>query len=561
MVSIPSGRIGGRTLNALVKTAKSGAMSRVLALVFREQLGIEKLRTLQAESRGLLPQSYFPVAARPPRQPDDAQLGSPTRRGIPYAARAFTDRFADRSMTPSALTQRTIDRAHAVARTDHRSNPFCYINEKAALEDARASDARYASGKPLGALDGIVVPIKEEMHVRGLATRLGTRWMPNIPESTDSTAVGRLRGVGAIVTFQTSMTEYGLSPLGANAFRTMPRNPYDREYLAGGSSTGSAAAVALGFAPVALGCDGGGSVRTPSSMSGVFGLKPTYGRIPMSGHGLPWGNSMSHVGAMAAHTEDIAAFVEVAAGAEPLDPASQSGPALEAGELGRALGRGVRGLKIGIDEASWSRATPSQTRPCRAAVEALEREGAELVPIRLDLAPFAAAIGYVTIALEAVAGMVQERQHMEDLLADTQLLVSVVSAFKADDYVLAQRLRGALRRELAQAFREVDLIAHPTVGGPPPKVSDAEEVAGFVDPEALQQASAYCYLGNLSGSPAGTAPVGFDDKGLPVGLEILGDPWDEASVLAALAHLERTGIARVQAPPHHQDLMHESTHE
>jgi aspartyl-tRNA(Asn)/glutamyl-tRNA(Gln) amidotransferase subunit A len=265
------------------------------------------------------------------------------------------------------------------------------------------------------------------------------------------------------------------------------------------------------------------------------------------------------VGALAAHVEDLAAFVEVTAGCDALDPVSQTQLALGPSELTRALGRGVRRLKIGVDEASWNRALLSQTRPCRVALEALESEGAELVPIRLDLAPHAAAIGYCTIALEAVAGMVQERQHMTDLLWDTQLLISVVSAFKADDYVLAQRLRAALRRQLREAFQEVDLIAHPTRGGPPPKVSDAEEAAGFVDPEALDQASAYCYLANLCGTPAGTAPVGFDDKGLPVGLELMGDVWDEASVLAALAHLERTGTARVKLPEVHQDLMRESS--
>jgi aspartyl-tRNA(Asn)/glutamyl-tRNA(Gln) amidotransferase subunit A len=314
----------------------------------------------------------------------------------------------------------------------------------------------------------------------------------------------------------------------------------------------------MGFAPVALGCDGGGSVRTPSAMSGVFGFKPTYGRIPMSGHGMPWGSSVTHIGPLATHTEDLAAFIEIAAGADPLDPSSQMQPTLVEGELTRSVSRGVRGLKIGIDEAAWTRAGPAQSKLCRAALEVLEHEGAELVPIRLELAPYAPAIGYLTIAIEAVAGMVQERQHMDDLLPETQLLVSVVSAFKADDYVLAQRLRGALRRQLQAAFFDVDLIAQPTLAGPPPRVSDAEEAAGFVDPEALAQASAYCYLGNLCGSPSGTAPVGFDDGGLPVGLEIVGDAWDEASVLAALAHLERTGAARCQSPEHSQDLMHES---
>jgi aspartyl-tRNA(Asn)/glutamyl-tRNA(Gln) amidotransferase subunit A len=290
-------------------------------------------------------------------------------------------------------------------------------------------------------------------------------------------------------------------------------------------------------------------------MSGVFVLKPTFGRIPMSGHGLPWGSSVTHVGPLASNVEDIAHFLEVTAGPHAEDDASRIQPPLAAGELVGALGRGVRGLRIGVDEAQWARAGDSITRPCREALTALEKEGAILVEVTSHMAAHAPAIGYLTIALEGVAGMVNEQRHLDDLSPDLQLLIAVVNAFRPDDYVLAQRLRGALRRETLRFFADVDLLALPSLAGPPPKVSDSEELEGFLDPDALEHASAFVYVGNLCGNPAGTAPVGFDDNGLPVGLQILGDAWDEASVVQVLAHLERLGVAEVKAGPNHQDLV------
>jgi len=164
-------------------------------------------------------------------------------------------------------------------------------------------------------------------------------------------------------------------------------------------------------------------------------------------------------------------------------------------------------------------------------------------------------LGYMTIALEGYAAMLEERTRLDELSVDLQLLVSVVGAFEPDDYVLAQRVRGALRRETQALFQEVDLLALPSTGGPPPKVSESEEASGFVDPLALDDASRYVYVASLCGTPAGTAPVGFDALGLPVGLQLLGDAWDEASVLQALAHLERIGAARVTPAPAYQELL------
>ncbi len=526
----------------------------MLAQVFRQQLGISEVRKLTSDATGPLPESHAPIAARPPRGVATSDLGPLERSKAPYTSEAIRARFVAADVSPNEWAERLLEAAAGRARDEPSASPFSAIDEQGIRDAAERSTKRYQSGQALGPLDGIVVPIKEEMHALGLPTRLGTRWLPNVPSRTDSVVVARLRAAGALVGFQTPMTEYGLSPLGANMFRAMPRNPYSREHLAGGSSTGSAVSVALGLSPVALGCDGGGSIRLPAAFCGLFGLKPTFGRIPMTGHGMQARNSVTVTGPLASSTADLALFTETAAGSDAEDPISQLQPPLGRDELSQALRRGVRGLKIGVDENLWALSEDAATREARRALDALASDGATLVSVSSRLAKHAAAIGYLTLAIEAYAGMLEEREHFDELSVDVQLLLSVVSAFEVDDYVVAQRLRGALRRETAALFEDVDLLALPTSGGPPPKVSESEEARGFVDPLALDQASRYVYVASLCGNPAGTAPVGFDNQGLPQGLQIVGDAWDEASVLQTLAHLERLGISSVKPPPGFADL-------
>jgi aspartyl-tRNA(Asn)/glutamyl-tRNA(Gln) amidotransferase subunit A len=175
--------------------------------------------------------------------------------------------------------------------------------------------------------------------------------------------------------------------------------------------------------------------------------------------------------------------------------------------------------------------------------------------VHSPLAVHAAAVGYLTIALEGCSAMLSERSRLSELSVDLQLLLSVVSAFAPDDYPLAQRVRAALRRETAEILRDVDVLALPTTAGPPPIVSASEAASSFVDPGALDSASRFAYVPNLCGLPAGTAPVGVDGAGMPVGLQIIGDAWDEASVLATMGHMERIGLARAKRPPASVDLL------
>jgi aspartyl-tRNA(Asn)/glutamyl-tRNA(Gln) amidotransferase subunit A len=288
----------------------------------------------------------------------------------------------------------------------------------------------------------------------------------------------------------------------------------------------------------------------------MFGLKPTYGRIPCTGDGMYGGTSVVHFGVIAASTPDLALALELGAGGDAGDPPSLVAPPYAARELDHALRRGVRGMRLGVPASEWAQASADVARAGEAAQRAFERAGATLVPVELALAHHAAAIGYLTIAIEAAAALrevtaLKGREFGDDL----QIFLAGVEGFAVDDYVLAQRLRDALRDEVARVLQDVDLIALPTAADIAPPITDAEAASGILDTDALDAACRFAFLGNLLGLPACSVPVGTGAHGLPVGLQLLGDAWDEASVLAAAAELERLGVARPVRAPGALDLL------
>ena len=457
--------------------------------------------------------------------------------------------LAAQRVTSEELVTRAFAAAASLASRSPSLGPLLDRDEARALEAARGSDARIAKGEVRGPLEGIPIAIKEEVDVVGLPTRVGTGFLPRTPAGEDSLPVRRLREAGAVVIGTTPMTEYGMSPLGGNVHRSMPRNAHRDDHLPGGSSSGSGVAVATGVVPLALGADGGGSIRIPSAYNGVFGIKPTFGRVPVIGHGLPGGSSVVHLGPIGASSHDLAVFLEAASGADPRDPSSEHQPAFEQNELEEAIGRGVRGLRIGVDEDEWAAASPEVRAKGRDALDALEREGASLIPVGMLLAKHASAIGYLTIGVEVATNLAAvRRDHFDDFGLDLQLLLANLETFPPDSYLDAQRLRSELRREVAVLLSSVDVLALPTTANTAPAITDADLTDGFVDPLALDAACRYAFVANLTGCPAGTAPVGLDESGLPIGLQIVGDAWDEAAVLQVLGHLERIGAARVERP-------------
>jgi aspartyl-tRNA(Asn)/glutamyl-tRNA(Gln) amidotransferase subunit A len=296
---------------------------------------------------------------------------------------------------------------------------------------------------------------------------------------------------------------------------------------------------------LAIGVDGGGSIRIPAATNGVFGIKPTWGRVSRWGDNAA--DSVSHIGPIGASTLDLARALDSIAGSDPNDPEAIDPP--ETGSFVRAIERGVRGLVVGLPAREWEDADPSVAAAGQAAVRALEREGATVVPIEIELARYAPAIGYLAIGVEALGALRGEwRDHADELGADLQVSLSAIACLSAAEYVDVQRLRRGLRRDVARAFERIDLLALPTLAETASRVTAREMKTGFLDSRAIGAACRYNFLANLTGLPALSCPVGLDANRLPIGLQLVGDAWDEATLLAASAHLERIDVSVVHEP-------------
>lgn len=555
---MPAPRISGTALRTLARLARTGPGALAVYHALRNDIRVRELASLPDGLRGDFMTGLTPIAGRPPRAGNAASaLPLPAEGWAPSTetyARAYAAGHTGKTgkTDPVEVTKRCLALARELAAASRASphGPMSVFDDEQALRDADASRVRHERGQghTLGPLDGVPIVVKEQVAVRGLPRQDGTAYVSDVPMEADAFSVAKLRAAGAIVLGLSVMTELGMSPLGQNRLRKMPRNPHAPAHLAGGSSTGSGVAVAVGLVPFSVGCDGGGSIRTPAAWNGVFGIKPTWGRV--SRGGALCGGSVSHVGPLAGSVLDLARSLEVMSGTDPGgDAETLVVPPLEPGSLVRAVGRGVKGLRIGIEEREWADAAPAVERAGREALRVLEREGAVLVPIRLELARFAVPIGTLTIGPESRTLNRRDIELFVDRMGhDLQVSFAALGCVSSGDFLDAQRLRSGFRAELTHAFGDIDLLALPTTADTAPRVTDAEMESGFIDGHALARALRYAFHANLSGLPAGTAPVGLDAGGVPIGFQLVGDAFDDATVIAGLAHLERVGLSKAPKP-------------
>lgn len=552
----PPPRISGRLLVAARIAAESPGTGAAVREVMKRGLAIDSLAGLPEELRGPLPMEQRPLSARPaPRALEDAKLGAPEARAWPRPSASYQAAFREGRTTPLRVTEQALRELEALTSRSPSMNILAASDRQRALRDASEATARYAAGQPLGPFDGVPFLVKDEFDVAALPTRLGSRCEPDTPAATDATVVARMRLGGAVVIGKTVLTEWGMSPIGNNASQNMPHNPFDTTRAPGGSSTGSAVGVALGLAPVAAGGDGGGSIRIPSALNGVFGLKPTFGRVSRAGD--RFAGSVAHAGPIACCTADLAAFLDVVASTPDSEEAiTRWAPPPPEGGFGSRLGAGVRGLRIGVDDDEWRCASEPVARAGQEALRALERDGAVLVRLHTRLLRYAAPIGYLTIAPESLAVVrAHWLEHRALISDDLRMTFAVVEQFSAVDQIDAQRLRAGLRREMASVLADVDVLALPTTAITAPRFTEKDARTSFSDAGAIDGLCRFAFLGNLTGLPAATAPIGADATGLPIGLQLIGDAWDEAGVLSVLAHLERSRIAEVRRPPGALDLL------
>ena len=460
----------------------------------------------------------------------------------------FHGAYRDGRTSPVDVARRLLD---AVGRLDAGDPPMRIViacDEADVMAQAEASAARFAAGQPLGVFDGVPVAIKDELDQVPYPTTVGTRFLGREPAAQDATVVARFRAQGALLLGKVNMHEIGIGVTGLNLHHGTPRNPYDPARFTGGSSSGPAAAVAAGLCPVAVGADGGGSIRTPASLCGVLGLKATYGRISEVGaYPLCW--SVGHVGPLAASALDAALAYEVMAGADPGDPHTlgQPHPRIDGADAAN-----LDGLVLGFYPPWFEDAQPEVVEVCRARLEALRERGAEVKEVELPELELARVAQLITIASEMLTSMTPLLPaHRKELGLDVRTNLALAAAMDNVDYVRAQQARARVCRIFAAVLAEVDAIVTPTNGCVAPPIRPDVFSAGESDLAILSALMRFIGPPNLTGLPAISVPAGYDSEGAPVGLHAIGRPWAEHTLLRIAAVAERTlerGAPAVHTP-------------
>ena len=441
------------------------------------------------------------------------------------------------------LTREALD---GIARLDDRLNAFVLVDRQGALEAAEAADAGLRSGTDSGPLTGIPVGVKDIIHMRGLPTRCGSPASSNQARSADATVVTRLREAGAVIVGKTTTHE-----LACGVYSAPAANPWDTNRLPGGSSGGSGAAVAAGVVPMALGSDTGGSIRIPASVCGVAGLKPTYGRVSRAGvEPLAW--SLDHIGPLAATVADCALSLQAMAGFDRADAATTRVPVPDFSE---GLDRGVDGLRIGVmADGPFSPMQEDVAEAFGGAVEMLNSLGAELLTIDVPELDYTLPAEFAIVGPEAAAC---HRRFLRDLpeaiSPGIRRLLTIGTVVPSTHYLKGLSARLVIRDALRTAFgrKELDVVVTPTLPGTAAPADQQQLECGGVVEDVTEAYVRTTAPFNLSGQPALSVPCGFDSDGLPVGLQIAGRPFDEATVLQVGSAYEASTPWLRRRPPVH----------
>jgi aspartyl-tRNA(Asn)/glutamyl-tRNA(Gln) amidotransferase subunit A len=466
----------------------------------------------------------------------------------------------------------TIETALArIAAIDSKLHAFLYVSPNGAIAQARLVDAKRARGETLGPLAGVPIAIKDAICTRGEPSTAASRILADYPPPYDATVIERLRAADAIIVGKTNMDEFAMGSSTENSAFGPTKNPWDPARTPGGSSGGSATAVAAQMVPCALGSDTGGSIRQPAALTGSVGIKPTYGRVSRYGL-IAFASSLDQIGAFATDVRGTARVLSVIAGADPRDSTALD---KSVDDFEAACGRSIKGLRLGIPEEYFADGLdPEVGASVRAAIGELEREGCEIRSVRLPHTAFAVATYYVLATAEASSNLArfdgvryglratgeQHASARSDLRAmygatrdagfgaevKRRILLGtfVLSAGYYDAYYLkAQRVRTLIRRDFESSFRDVDVICSPTSPTTAFRLGERME-----DPLSMYLGDIYTLPASLAGIPAMSVPCAPTAAGLPVGLQLMGRPLEEATLFAVAAAWEERSPACHRAP-------------
>jgi aspartyl-tRNA(Asn)/glutamyl-tRNA(Gln) amidotransferase subunit A len=472
----------------------------------------------------------------------------------------LTDAYRRGALTPTAVAESYLAR---IAAVDKRVGAYLTVVREDALAAARESEGRWRAGTPLGPLDGAPLALKDVLCTRGVRTTCGSKILEKFVPPYDATVVERLRAAGVVVLGKTNLDEFAMGSSTEHSAFYPTRNPWDLGRVPGGSSGGSAAAVAGGLAAGAFGTDTGGSIRQPAAFCGVVGMKPTYGRVSRYGL-IALASSLDQIGPFAQDVEDTALLLGAIAGHDRRDSTSIAAPVPD---YMAELPKGVEGLTLGLpDEYFIDGMDPEIERAVREAIEVLRGLGARIERVSLPTTRHALAAYYIILPAEASSNLARYDGVKYGLRVAGRDLVDMESRTRAAGfgaevkrrimlgtyalsagyydayYGKAQSVRTLVRREFAAAFARVDLIVAPTTPNVAFKHGEKE------DPLSMYLNDVFTIPGNLSGIPGVSVPCGFSGAGLPIGLQILGRPLDEARVLRAAYAYEQATTWRSRQP-------------
>jgi aspartyl-tRNA(Asn)/glutamyl-tRNA(Gln) amidotransferase subunit A len=455
----------------------------------------------------------------------------------------------DRTTTATALAETFYQK---IEKDDAQIGAFLTLSKERAMAKASQMDALAAKGEKLPPLGGVPVAIKDVMVTAGVRTTAGSKILGNYIPPYDCTAVARLESAGAVVLGKLNCDEFAMGSSNENSAWKPVHNPHDLSRVPGGSSGGSAAAVAADMAVTTLGSDTGGSIRQPASFCGVMGLKPTYGRVSRYGL-IAFASSLDHIGPLAKTVKDAALVLRTIAGRDPMDATSAD---LPVPDYVAELEKPVRGMKIGVAKEYLSAGLDPQVREAvEDAIQKLAGLGCEVVEVSLPHTEYAIPTYYLIATAEASSNLARfdgarygyraegvrtltemyRRTRDQGFGAEVKRRIMLgtyaLSAGYYDAYYLkAQKVRTLLTRDFAEAFQKVDAIVTPT--SPTAAFKLGEKVD---DPLAMYLADIYTVTANLAGIPGISVPCGKTSDNLPIGMQIFGKHFDEATILR-LAH-------------------------
>ena len=485
-------------------------------------------------------------------------------------SRELTRQIANGETTAVAVCEAHLARIHEV---EPQLCAFNTVIAERALDRARTLDAQQQSGAPLGPLHGVPVAIKDNMCTAGVPTTASSRILRGYVPPYSATAVSRLEAAGAVVMGKTNLDEFAMGSSTENSALGATRNPWNLERTPGGSSGGSAAAVAGGMVPLALGSDTGGSIRQPAALCGIVGLKPTYGRVSRYGL-MAFASSLDQIGPLARTVADAALAFQVIGGHDGHD-ATSSTEAMP--DLLAALTGDIKGLRIGVPKALLGTGVDAPVRTAfNQALLTLAARGATLVDIELPHAGYGIPVYYLIATAEASSNLARydgvryghrttidkddtlltmyQRSRDEGFGAEVKRRIMlgtyVLSAGYYDAYYLkAQQVRTLLRRDFEQVFASVDVVATPTT--PTPAFTLGEKTS---DPIQMYLNDIFTVSANLTGLPAISVPCGFSPDRLPIGFQLTGRMFDEATLLRASDAYQRDTAFHTEVPTFDQTV-------